>query len=566
MDLSTLIGRARTTVSVNQILRYQLLWMMVLRIVLYTLLLIISYLFRSGHFNVIVLPTNLLVLLLLVVFLTTIFSAFFLLVYQGNLRKFGFAQNLLDTCFVALLVFFSGSSQSIFTSVFFFPIVAGGLILPRKGGLVAAASATLQYGTILFLEIYGLYPEYLREYLWTSSPNPMMIMNHFAVQGLTFFLAAILSALFGVRLQKTENALTDSLKSFDQLAILYKQIFDNISTGIITVDANNIITSANNAIDRITGLQHPQMVGQRLESIFPTIDLEGDSNRLTTDFVKNDGNKVRIGYSHMNIEQTEGEQPSQSPPHKIITLRDISEIEKLERQVRQAEKLAAIGMMSASIAHDFRNPLTAISGSAQVLANEFSAEGKKDYSNFQLTTIILRESNRLIETIGDFLRFSRPEIANCNWFSLRGCIEEVLQVCKADPAWPVTARILCDFERTLAVWADEKEMFTVFTHLIQNGLAFCPPGREQITIQAREFKNSENQDAIEITIHDNGPGVVESKREQIFEPFYTSRPEGTGLGLAIVKQTILEHQGAIQVGCDPENGGAVFTIVLPLPQ
>ena len=109
-------------------------------------------------------------------------------------------------------------------------------------------------------------------------------------------------------------------------------------------------------------------------------------------------------------------------------------------------------------------------------------------------------------------------------------------------------------------------MFTVFTHLIQNGLAFCPPGKEQITIQAREIKNSENQEAIEITIHDNGPGVVESKREQIFEPFYTSRPEGTGLGLAIVKQTILEHQGSIQVGCAPNDGGAVFTIVLPLPQ
>jgi two-component system sensor histidine kinase PilS (NtrC family) len=566
MDLSTLIGRARTAISINQILRNQLLWMMVLRIVLYTLLLVISYLFRNGRFDVIVLPTNLLILLLLIVFLTTIFSAFFLLVYEGNLRKFGFAQNLLDTGFVALLVFFSGSSQSIFTSVFFFPIVAGGLILPRKGGLVAAASATLLYGTILFLEIYGLYPAYLREYLWASSPNPMMIMNHFAVQGLTFFLAAILSALFGQRLQKTENALTDSLKSFDQLAILYKQIFDNISTGIITVDANNIITSANNAIDKITGLEHLQLIGQRLESIFPTIDLAGNNNRLTTDFIKNDGSKVRIGYSHMNIEQTDGEQPAQSPPHKIITLRDISEIEQLERQVRQAEKLAAIGMMSASIAHDFRNPLTAISGSAQVLANEFSSEGTKDYSNFQLITIILRESNRLIETIGDFLRFSRPEIATCNWFSLRGCIEEVVEVCKADPAWPDSAQILYDFDRTLDIWADEKEMFTVFTHLIQNGLAFSPLGKERITIRAREIKNSENQDAIEISIHDNGPGVVENKREQIFEPFVTTRPEGTGLGLAIVKQTITEHQGSIYVGCDQNNGGAVFTMVLPLPQ
>ncbi len=565
MDLSTLVGRARNTISINQILRNQLLWMMLLRIVLYTLLLVISYVFRGARLDVIVLPPNLLNLLLLLVFLTTIFSAFSLMIYEGSLRKFGFSQNLLDTVFVALLVFFSGSSRSIFTSVLFFPIVAGGLILPRKGGLVAAASATLLYGTILFLEAYGLYPTYLSEYMWVTSPNPMAIFNHFAVQGLTFFLAAILSALFGLRLQKTESALTDSIKNFDRLAILYKQIFDNISTGIITIDANNLITSANNAIEKITGLQHLNLIGQKLESSFPSIELSGDSTRLTTDFIKSDGSKVRIGYSHINIEPTATDQPSPDPPHKIITLKDISEIEKLERQVRQTEKLAAIGMMSASIAHDFRNPLTAISGSAQVLANEFSSGGSENYSNYQLTTIILRESNRLIETIGDFLRFSRPEIANCSWFSLRGCIEEVLQVCKADPAWPESALILCDFDRTIDIWADEKEMFTVFTHLILNGLAFCPPGKERIVIQAREIKDRIQQEAIEISILDNGPGVAESKRDQIFEPFFTTRAEGTGLGLAIVKQTIDEHQGTINVSCG-ENGGAIFTFTLPLPQ
>ncbi len=539
--------------------------MMALRIVLYTLLLVISYVFRGAQFNVIVLPSDLLILLLLIVFLTTLLSAFFLMVYEGDLRKFGFTQTLLDTFFVSLLVFFSGSSQSIFTSVFFFPIVAGGLILPRKGGLVAAAAATLQYGTILFLEAYGLYPAYLQGYLWDPAPNPMFIFNHFSVLGLTFFLAAILSALFGLRLQKAENALSDSLKSLDRLAILYKQIFDNISTGIITIDANDVITSANNAIEKITGLPPTDLVGRRLHTAFPGLDLSSQSNRLTTDFIKSDGNKVRIGYSHIIIERPEHEHPSQEPPRKIITLKDISEIEKLERQLRQTEKLAAIGMMSASIAHDFRNPLTAISGSAQVLANEFSSGGSDNFSNYQLTTIILRESNRLIENISDFLRFSRPEIANCNWFSLHGCLDEVLEVCKADPEWPDSAQIFCDFERTLDIWADEKEMFTVFTHLIMNGLAFCPPGNEHIIVRAREIKEDTNQESIEIAINDNGPGIAEDKREQIFEPFFTTRTEGTGLGLAIVKQTITEHQGTIKVG-NAQNGGAVFTITLPLPQ
>ena len=564
MELSSLIERARTTISVDQILRNQLLWMLLLRIVLYTLLLTISYIFRGAEFDVIVLPPNLLVLLLLIIFLTTIFSAFFLLIYQGSLRKFGFAQNLLDTCFVSMLVFFSGSSRSIFTTAYFFPIVAGGLILPRKGGLFAAAAASLQYGTILALEAYGLYPLYLVDFLPFTHTPPLVILNHFSVHGLTFFLAAILSALFGLRLQKTENALSDSLRNFDRLAILYKQIFDNISTGIITIDANGTITSANNAVGKITSVPPLSLLGGKVEAVFPNLDLESENQRLTTDLAKADGSTVRIGYAHMNIPESESDNQILDRPHKIITLKDISEIEKLERQVRQTEKLAAIGMMSASIAHDFRNPLAAISGSAQVLIKEFSSEGVKNYTNFQLTNIILRESSRLIETIGDFLKFSRPEHATCNWFSLRNCLEEVVQVCKADPAWPETADIFFGFSGTIDIWADQKQMFTVFNHLIQNAIAFCPIGQQRIIIRAQEKKWKGNQDVVEIAVQDNGSGVDKNKMEQIFEPFFTTRPDGTGLGLAIVRQTISEHRGEVIATNAPE-GGAVFLVILPLP-
>ncbi len=565
MNLAEIINRALQASSINQILRHQLLWMLLLRVVLYILLMAVSLIFRSPRLDIILVPIDLFVLLLLLVFLVTIFSAFFLLVYSGNLRQFGLAQTLLDTGFVSLLVFFSGSSQSIYTSVYFFPIIAGGLILPRRGGLVAAAAATLQYGLILLLEAYGYCPAYLRDSLLVSTVNPMRLFNHFSVQGLTFFLVAILSALFGLRLRKTESALSDSLKSYDHLASLYKQIFDNISIGILTIDDKRRITSANNAVAKITGLDAETLVGEKLNTHFPTLSLADDNPRLTSDFIKVGGEKVRIGYSVINMGTASLDQNTPKPTHKIITLKDINAIEQLERQVRQAEKLAAIGMMSASIAHDFRNPLTAISGSAQVLAHEFSAGGAQSYSNYQLTTIILREANRLISTIGDFLRFSRPEIANCTWFSLHNCIDEVLQVCRADPDWPKSAEIRCDFEKNLDLWADEKEMFTVFTHLITNGLAFCPTDQERIIITAGENFSEDQGEVMRICVHDNGPGIAEEKWEEVFEPFYTTRAEGTGLGLAIVRQTITEHQGNITIGRSKE-GGAVFTITLPLPQ
>jgi two-component system sensor histidine kinase PilS (NtrC family) len=562
MDLSSFIGRSKNTISINQLLRYQLLWLMLLRVVLYTFLLIISYIFPRSYFGLSVLPTQLFILLLFIVFLTSIFSAFLLLVFQGNLRKFGFVQTLFDTFFASLLVFFTGSSNSIFTTVYFFSIIAGGLILPPKGGLIAAAASTIEYGGLLFLESNGLYPKYLTNYLISSQPSLDVILNHFAVHGLVFFLAAILSALFGLRLKRTESALTDSIEKFDRLALLYKQIFDNISTGILTIDDQKTITSANNAIRRITGYDPLWLVGQVLPTIFPNIFIDEATERNTVDFEKKDGTMVRLGYSHMDIARTEDQQQ----PHKIITLRDISEIEKLERQVRQSEKLAAIGMMSASIAHDFRNPLTAISGSAQILATEFSTGTTKDFVNFELTNIILREANRMIEEISDFLKFSRPEHAKCAWFSLGDCIEEVIQVCAADPNWPNSLKVIKDYDPNLRIWADEKQLNTVFNQLLQNAKAFCPFGKERIVIEAsKETATGEpEKQYIMIKVTDNGSGFAKNQVEQLFEPFFTTRPDGTGLGLAIIRQTIEAHGGEIQAS-NAERGGACFTLTLPLP-
>lgn len=564
MNIRSLIEKAQQAGNIDQILRQQLLWMLLLRIVLYTVLTGLSDLFQNTRFEVIVPPKNLLVLFLLLVYLTTITSAILLMSLPGRLRIFGFLQSLLDTFFASLLVFYTGASQSIFTSVYFFPIIAGGLILPRKGGLVAAAAASLQYAAILGCEQLGIFPEYLSYFDFEAASNPLVSLNHFGVLGLTFFLAAMLSALFGRRLQKTENALTDSIRNFDRLATLYKQIFDNISTGILTVDDRNIITSANNATAAITGFSPEQLVDRKLGEMFPNLQLSGTDLRQSADFIKQDGTRIKIGYSHMPIHPLVDAPDGNGSRHEIITLRDISEIERLENQMRQAEKLAAIGMMSASIAHDFRNPLTAISGSGQVLAREFASTASADSMNLELAEIIVRESNRLIGTIADFLKFSKPETATREWFSLATCLAEVVQVCRADPLWPSTCDLRLKFDHNFDIWADQKQMFTIFSHLIQNALAFCPPGREIIEIEAAVVRRPDGQEGAAISVSDNGTGVTEKNREKIFEPFYTSRPDGTGLGLAIVRQTMEEHYGTIEVA-DGSLGGARFSLFLPLP-
>jgi len=568
MHLKNVSSHSAGVPDIERILRHQLQWMLLLRIILYTLLLAVIFFLGSPEFKIIVLPRPLLILLFLAIYISTIASAFIQgYLSSSQLRKFAFIQNLLDTLFATILVYFTGASHSIFTTVYFFPIISGGLITPRKGGVIAAAAATLQYGFILGLEYNNIYPEYFNLYNFVPVHNLNFHLEHFAAEGLTFFLAALLSALFGIRQRRTEAALTQTIRSFDKLAILYKRIFDNINTGIITLTENDIITSANQAATQIIGYTSTFLVGKKIKDIFPNLQLKDEAHRLTADLKKSDGTSIRIGYSLSRLPISDQQAPATNndEDRKLITLRDIGEIEKLEHQLRQREKMAAIGMMSAGIAHDFRNPLTAISGSAQVLAADFSKDQSNGArTNYELASIIVRESNRLIDTIADFLKFARPERADRSWFSLYSCLSEVLQVCRADRSWPNTSKVSMKFNEKLDIWADERQFFTVLAHLLSNAILFCPPEREMIDIDASEQEQENGKGEVVIEIGDNGPGIPEHLYEKIFEPFFTQRVDGTGLGLAIVRQTIQEHQGTIEVGRS-RLGGALFTIHLPLP-
>jgi two-component system, NtrC family, sensor histidine kinase PilS len=573
MDFKTFITNPHPSpTSPDRLLQGQLLWMLLLRVILYTLLLGISVFLQSGQLEVILPPYSWLVLFICGVYFSAIVSAFFLLTRKGRLDRFGFIQNQLDILFVTFLVYHTGSSYSPFSPLYFFPIIAGGLIFPRKGGLIAAASACLQYGLALGLEQMRIYPDFLHRYVFFKEQNLLTSVNHFAVLGLTFFLAAILSAIFARRLIKTEAALSDTVRSLDNLSLLYKQIFDDIATGIITIDHDSRITSANNAIGRITGYIPAALPGQLFALVFPDLDLDNQGARLTANFTRQDGVVIRVGYSCARLQLPSQNQPTANKQEdqpcqdcKILTIQDISEIERLEQQMRQAEKLAAIGRISAGIAHDFRNPLTAISGSAQILANEsFQDNSPEHRTNRALINIILRESNRLTHTISDFLKFARPETTEREWFSLKKCLDEVLQVCQADPLWPASCVLQIDVDPRYSLWGDQHQIFTVISQLVHNALPFCPQGAEIIRIEAEELSVGEHQGEIILRVSDNGSGVEEENREKIFEPFFTKRVDGTGLGLAIVKQIVMAHHGAIETG-DSELGGALFTVHLPLP-
>ncbi len=543
-------------------LRRHILWLLLIRIIFFTLLIGITVVLGSLGTQVILPSDSHILAFLAILFIFSIGSSATLQKQGLNLRQFGLIQLLGDTFFAAILVYGTGCSQSIFTPVFILPVIAGGLIMYRKGGLISAAAATLLYGIVLFLEYRGIVPAYMTATALDTSDSLLRMTNLFAIYGVTFFIIALLSGSFAARLQTTEEALSRTSVEFDRLSILYKQIFDDIATGIITVDEQGRITSYNAAAGRITGFSPDEAVGRVLSDLFPTLTLKKNSIRQVVDLKKKDGTVIRAGYSFspLNFPSVPTSEEKEPDTCKVITLQDISEVEKMEKRVRKAEKMAAIGELSASIAHDFRNPLAAISGSAQLLVMENKGRDDADSS---LSEIIFRESKRMAKTINEFLQFARPAPMHAEWFAMRRVANEsIAAACDGKEAQGCDG-INIEIAQHLDAFGDRQQLQTVLMHLVENALIFSREENSSVTIRAGEQERG-GKNVLCLEVIDQGNGIEPDILENIFEPFYSTRENGTGLGLAIVRQIVEMHNGNIEVETAPGKG-CTMRIILPLP-
>ncbi len=548
-------------ISSNDQLRSHILWLLLIRIIFFTLLIGVTVLLGSLGTAVILPSDSMIMAFIAILFILSIGSASIAQKPGLNLRRFGLVQILFDTIFAALLVYGTGCSQSIFTPVFILPVIAGGLIMSRKGGLVAAASATILYGSTLVLEYLGMLPSYMALAEYVPVHDPLKAANLFAIYGTTFFVTGLLSGTLAARLQSTEEALSQTSFEFDRLSRLYKQIFDDISTGIITTDEKERITSCNAAAGRITGYDPQEAVGRPLAEIIPGLQLNSDTTRQVIDLKKKDGTMIRAGYSFSRLTLPgDPASPENSDHCKVITLQDISKIEVMEKRVREAEKMAAIGELSASIAHDFRNPLAAISGSAQLLAME---EENRQGSGKKLSTIIYRESKRMAKTITEFLQFARPAPVHAEWFALDRVIEEAIASSKLLRNAFAKGEITVTMAEKTDAFGDRQQLQTILVHLLENSLIFSHQGNKTVQFKAEE-KERQSENWLCMEIIDQGQGMEPEVRNRIFQPFFTTREQGTGLGLAIVSQIVELHGGRVEVESEPGQG-CTMKIFLPLP-
>ncbi len=227
-----------------------------------------------------------------------------------------------------------------------------------------------------------------------------------------------------------------------------------------------------------------------------------------------------------------------------------------EEQLHASQKLSALGQLSASLAHEVKNPLAGIRGAAEILADDFPP----DHPKHEFAAILLKETNRLSNTVEEVLRYSKRQhpVENAPRLeSLPRVLERVATLLDNSFRSKNVDLHLELPDKAEDILIDGNKMSQVFINLLLNGCEALEP-KQQITVSVQE---SDNQ--IEILFQDNGPGVSEAVQSKIFDPFYTTREEGTGLGLAISSRIVESYGGSIRLDNQGHDQGALFIVTLP---
>ncbi|HYJ48133.1 MAG TPA: ATP-binding protein, partial [Pyrinomonadaceae bacterium] len=289
-------------------------------------------------------------------------------------------------------------------------------------------------------------------------------------------------------------------------------------------------------------------LGEHIEESMRAAEIGDTSPRYEADCLTAEGLRLRLGFSIFPLFAESGETTG-----LVITFQDLTQVRALEETSRRQDRLAAVGRVAASIAHEIRNPLAAMRGSIQVLRSEMDS----DSSQAELMEIILRESDRLNRIITDYLTYARPRSHAHTGVDLRDLLRETFTLLRHSPEIKDSHTLEEDYtDEEMMVSADASQLKQVFWNIARNAVQAMPKGG---TLRAELRPTAGNRRRI--TFKDTGVGMSPDQVEHLFEPF-SSRTGGTGLGLSIVYQIIRDHGGTINVR-SLEGQGTTINIELP---
>lgn len=449
---------------------------------------------------------------------------------------------MIDVIIVTWLLWMTRLDQSLFLFIFLVLILLSGLQLGLKTSFSIAAVTSILFSVVLAVQ------------------SPLQSLNFFFMMILnntSFFFVAFLAGKIGEDLSLYKIQLSTKDINLAAEKKLNELILESVSVGLLAVNKNYEILVKNQSarkILRTIGSPRTDFLSEIFEFL-KNVDLNELSTQFSaeTSIQLKDSDLIHFYRIAVNPEQSRYFEE----PVWIVSVQDITELKHLEYSGRQSEKMAAIGGLAAGIAHEIRNPLASISGSIQMISQNFVSDDDK-----KLGKIIIKEIDRLNRLISEFLDFSKPEVPPSTKIELASLCEEVLGVIKNQSVTNSSGAVIhyeVDLERIEIIGSWDK-LKQALMNIIMNAIQALDQQIEpKIVILCRRVESSE----AEIVIQDNGCGMTEKTKQRMFEAFHTTKPKGTGLGLAITHKILQSHDAHVWV--ESEVGiGTKFYIRIPI--
>jgi len=468
-----------------------------------------------------------------------------LLSFWEECRIQSLLQVITDLLMVTLLVYATGGVDSSLN--FFYPlvIIVACILLPRVWAYLTGALAFILYVAVLELTYFGFIPSYSTTHPGLGALQAIIFVNLFG-----YLAVAYLAGLLAAKLRQVDVKLKDTRGELEDLQALHENIIQSISGGLITTGLDGYITLANTAAQELFERSEPDFLGKPVSQLFldplPTANSERAHGEVR--FVPANGfcKTFRVMATTLSV-------PGRKAIGYVYTFDDLTEIRRLERDLRIQDRLAAVGRLAAAIAHEIRNPLTSIAGSVSMLSGiaDLSDEHR------QLLQIVTRESERLNGIITDFLAYSRGKQYRFASVDLLPLLEDTLTLLEHRLVAENTGIRIerkSNFKEALTM-ADGDKIKQVFWNFCENAVRAMTAGGV-LSVSLEQVGED-----WQVNFADTGPGMSRQLVEKIFEPFQSQFEGGTGLGLAIVYQIVQAHEGKVWAR-SKVGEGSVFVLRL----